>query len=140
MMEDDFPQYPEQQRSPSSPARWAVFVCAAIVVILAFVVMMTSITETEVLLYTILFLPIMILILYVILRWAQGHRIDSTNITEDEEILEPMRHHALPAERAEGLEMYRCPDCGMSFELVNATPVADKIVLCPICNARLYIK
>lgn len=140
MMEDDFPQHSDQYKSQPNLARWMVFASAAIIVLLAFIVMISSISEPEMFVYLILFLPIMILILYTILRWAQGHRIDDTNFSEDEEILEPMRHHALPAERAEGLEMYRCPDCGMSFELVSATPVGDRVVLCPICNARLYIK
>jgi uncharacterized Zn-finger protein len=32
-----------------------------------------------------------------------------------------------------------CPDCGMSFPLLNATRLSENTVLCPVCGARLRV-
>ena len=79
-------------------------------------------------------LPMVIFMIYAAYRWAQGRTIVVTNISQDEEIFAAMNRHALPAVQVGGLEMYRCPDCQITFELANATPVEDKVVLCPTCE------
>jgi DNA-directed RNA polymerase subunit RPC12/RpoP len=136
MMDDNYRE--DVPQGDVSLFRWIVFfVLLALGITLILVVVLTASYE-DVLFYTILLVPGVILFLYTAFRWAQGHSV-SGDTSRDEEIFEPMRHHALPAEQVAGLEMYRCPDCGMSFELANATPVADRVVLCPICNARLFI-
>ena len=58
---------------------------------------------------------------------------------EDAEIFESMRLHAAPAYHVEGLDRYRCSECEMSFELHNAEPVDEKVILCPLCGTRLYL-
>ncbi len=58
---------------------------------------------------------------------------------EDAEIFESMRLHAAPAEHIEGLDRYRCSVCKMSFELDNAEQVDEKVILCPLCGARLFL-
>jgi DNA-directed RNA polymerase subunit RPC12/RpoP len=58
---------------------------------------------------------------------------------EDAKILESMRLHAAPAHHVEGLDRYRCSECEMSFELHNAEPVDEKVVLCPLCGTRLFL-
>jgi DNA-directed RNA polymerase subunit RPC12/RpoP len=58
---------------------------------------------------------------------------------EDAEIFESMRLHAAPAHHVEGLDRYRCSECEMSFELSNAKPVDENVVMCPLCGTRLYI-
>ncbi len=136
MMNDDYRE--DDLQDEVSPFRWAVFLTLlALGITLILGVVLTASYES-ILFYTILLVPGVILFLYIAFRWAQGYSV-SGDTSNDGEIFEPMRHHALPAEQVGGLEMYRCPDCGMSFELANATPIADKVVLCPICSARLFI-
>lgn len=136
MMDDDYRK--DIRHNKTSPLRWIVFfLLLALGATLILVTALTVLYE-DVVFYTILLVPAVVLFLYTAFRWAQGHSI-SSDTSQDEVIFEPMRHHALPAEHVEGLEKYRCPDCGMSFELANATPISDKVVLCPICNARLII-
>ena len=84
--------------------------------------------------------PILVFFIYAAYKWAKGESIAPTDLTEDDRILASMRRHAQTAIPAEGLEMFRCPDCGNTFALVNATPVEDKVVLCPFCDVRLYIE
>jgi DNA-directed RNA polymerase subunit RPC12/RpoP len=142
-MEDDSYYYDDQQRSSPSSGRWLVF---AILVILASISMFAILyvsTAEDYLLTIFWTLPIVIFLLYAAFRWAQGRPIDPTDVTEDDRILDQMRRHALPAERVGDLDMYRCTDCGLSFELSNAMPADDeddKIVHCPFCNTRLIIE
>ena len=141
MIEDDsYDYYGEQQESTTSPGRWIVFV---LLLILGSVTVFGSILTAPpdvYLMYVVLLLPMVVLLLYAAYRWAQGRPIAPTDLDEDARILASMHAHALPAEHVGGIEMYRCPDCGMSFELSNATPVDDGVVLCPFCKTRLYIE
>ena len=141
MIDDDsYDYYGEQQESTTSPGRWIVFV---LLLILGSVTVFGSILTAPpdvYLMYVVLLLPMVVLLLYAAYRWAQGRPIAPTDLDEDARILASMRAHALPAEHVGGIEMYRCPDCGMSFELSNAITVDDRVVLCPFCKTRLYIE
>ena len=140
MMEDGYYDPNEQKKSESSPVRWLVFILLVIFGTVGMVGIIFYAPPEMYLFYVIVYLPIMVFLLYYAFRWAQGRPIAPVDEDEDDRILETMRRHALPAERVSGLEMYRCPDCKSTFELVNATPVEDKVVLCPICKTRLFIE
>ncbi len=131
--------YPEEQTSEVNPLRWVMFFVIMILgAIGVFGIIAFSPTDT-VLFNTFIYLPMYAFFLYATYKWAKGESIAPTNLQEDDRILDTMKHHALTAERVGGLEMYRCPDCQNSFELVNATPLNDNVVLCPFCNTRLFI-
>ncbi len=143
MMEDDSYYYDDQQKSRPSSGRWLVFV---ILVVLASISMfgILYVSTTEDYLLTIFWvLPMVIFLLYAAFRWAQGRSVAPTDVADDDRIFDQMRRHALPAEQVGDLEMYRCTDCGLSFELSNAMPADDeddRIVYCPFCNSRLLIE
>jgi DNA-directed RNA polymerase subunit RPC12/RpoP len=141
-MMDDAPSgyYPEDQEPQSRTMRWIAFVFILVLGVVSFYGLVTTSALENMLFIIIIFGPVLLFFIYAAYRWAQGRDIVHTNQDEDDQLLDEMWHHALPAERVSGLEMYRCPDCGMSFELVNATPVEERVVLCPICGVRLYIK
>ena len=84
--------------------------------------------------------PTVIFMVYIAFRWAQGKPIAPTDRASDERVFDEMRLHALPAEPADGIGVYRCPDCKMSFEPSNAQPVDDRVFLCPFCRVRLFIR
>ena len=128
-----------EQESSSNTLRWVVFVFALILGTALIAITILYFPSEETMLTVVLLVPLLIFMLYAAFRWAQGKTIAPTNESEDDKIIQSMRHHALPAEPVGGLEMFRCPDCGMSFELANAQPVEDKVVLCPTCNVRLFI-
>jgi hypothetical protein len=141
MMEDGpSSYYPDEQASAPSPLRWMVFVVILILGSMSYILMLFSFPVESMLLMIVMFTPMLAFFLYASYRWAQGRPIVTTDLAQDEKILDEMRSHALRAEQVSGLEMFRCPDCGMSFELVNATPVDESVVLCPICGVRLYIR
>ena len=141
MMEDGPDRYyPPEQASEVSPLRWVVFLAIMLLGgIGVYGIIYYSPVDTM-LFNTFIFLPMYVFFLYAAYKWAKGEDIAPTNIEEDDRILDSMKRHALTAERVGGLEMYRCPDCQNSFELVNATPVDSKVVLCPFCDTRLYIE
>ena len=141
MLDDDsYDYYGEPQERKVSPSRWIVFILLLIIGSgLAFGSIVTAPPETY-LLYIVLLVPMVLLGLYCAFRWAQGRPIAPTDVDDDERIFAHMRAHALPAERVADLEMYRCPDCEMSFDISNATSVEERVVLCPICGVRLYIE
>jgi DNA-directed RNA polymerase subunit RPC12/RpoP len=128
-----------QEERPTSPARWVVFVLLTVIGVL--VIYGTLLTSSyEVFFgYTVLMLPLVVLMLCAAFRWAQGHSIAPVDEAQDSEIFASMTHHALPAQQTGGIEMFRCPECGMSFELANATQVEDHVVLCPVCGVRLFL-
>ena len=141
MMEDGPDRYyPPEQPSEVSPMRWVAFVVIMILGAVGVYGIVTISTTDTVLFNTFIFLPMYVFLIYATYKWAKGESIAPTNIQQDDKILDTMKHHALTAERVGGLEMYRCPDCQNSFELVNATPVDNKVVLCPFCNTRLFIE
>jgi DNA-directed RNA polymerase subunit RPC12/RpoP len=141
MMKDDAYGYPDnQQGSSTNLGRWIVFAfVAALAIILTIAIL--SITTAENYIYALFWvLPMVALLLYAAYRWAHGRPIAPTNVAEDDKIFAQMSRHALPAEHVGDLDMYRCPDCGLSFELTNAVVVDEKVVNCPFCNTRLYIE
>ena len=141
MMEDGPDRYyPPEKTSEISPMRWVVFVVIMILGAVGVYGIVAYSTTDTVLFNTFIYLPMYVFFLYAAYKWAKGESIAPTNIQQDDKILDTMKHHALTAERVGGLEMYRCPDCQNSFELVNATPVDNKVVLCPFCNTRLFIE
>ena len=140
-MIEDAPYYDPytEQNKGTSPWRWLAF---GIILILGVVSTggLLFLADPVSMFFLIIFMfPLVIFLIYAAYRWAQGRPIVVTNVSQDEEILSAMRRHALPAEQVGGLEMYRCPDCQITFELANATPVEDKVVLCPTCGTRLFI-
>jgi DNA-directed RNA polymerase subunit RPC12/RpoP len=128
-----------QDERPTSPARWAAFLFLAVIGVLV-IYGTLLVSSYEVFFgYTVLMLPLVVLMLCAAFRWAQGHSIAPVDEAQDSEIFASMTRHALPAQQTGGIEMFRCPECGMSFELANATQVEDHVVLCPVCGARLFI-
>ena len=140
MMNDDYYDDSYQQGNGSNTGRWALFVLILILSILGIYGIIISVPLEFVFLYTFLFIPMIMFLLYATFRWAQGRDIAPTDINEDDQILESMRKHALPTERADLSDTMRCTNCGMSFELINAIPVETDIFLCPFCDTRLHIR
>ncbi len=141
MMNDDY--YDDsyhQQGTGSNMGRWALFVLVLALGILGIYGIIISVPLEFVFLYTFLFIPMIMFLLYATFRWAQGRDIAPTDINEDDQILESMRKHALPTERADLSDTMRCTNCGMSFELINAIPVETDVFLCPFCDTRLHIR
>ncbi len=141
MLDDDsYDYYGEKQEQPTSQFRWVAFVLLLIIgSTLVFGTIVSAPPETY-LLYIVFLVPMVLLSLYCAYRWAQGRPIAPTDIADDDRVLAQMRAHALPAQRVADLEMYRCPSCEMSFDISNATPVEENVVLCPICGTRLFIE
>jgi len=141
MMNDDY--YDDsyhQQGTGSNTGRWALFVLVLILGILGIYGIIISVPLEAIFLYTFLYIPMIVFLLYATFRWAQGRDIATTDINEDDQILESMRKHALPTERTNLNDTMRCTNCGMSFELVNAIPVETDVFLCPFCDTRLHIR
>ncbi|UCE10574.1 MAG: hypothetical protein JSW61_01210 [Candidatus Thorarchaeota archaeon] len=138
MMDDRYPAYHDEEPTSPSPLRW---IALPLIIILgsltAYIIMFGFPADLATPLF-IVSIPMIVLALFAGCRWAQGRSM-GLSTEHDEEIFEGMRRHALPADRV-GLDTIRCTDCGHSFELVNAKPVDDKVVLCPFCDARLYIE
>jgi hypothetical protein len=141
MLDDDsYDYYGDQQEKTVSPSRWVVFILLLIIGSILVFGSIVSAPPEAYLIYIVFLMPMVLLSLYCAYRWAQGRPIAPTDVADDDRILAQMRAHALPAQRVADLEMYRCPDCEMSFDLSNATPVEENVVLCPICETRLYIE
>ena len=140
-MDDDYTgYYDHESESQNNLARWIIF---GFLVVLGFLSLIGFLLTTPIessLFYVFLFFPMLCFLLFAAFQWARGRDIAPANVSEDEKIFETMHYHALPAEPVGGLDMFRCPDCGLSFEVTNATPVDDKIVLCPFCGTRLFIQ
>lgn len=140
MMNDDYYDDSYQQGTGSNTGRWALFGLVLVLGILGIYGIIISVPSEAILLYTFLYIPMIVFLLYATFRWAQGRDIAPTDINEDDRILESMRKHALPTERADFSDTMRCTNCGMSFELVNAIPVETDVFLCPFCDTRLHIR
>jgi predicted Zn finger-like uncharacterized protein len=126
-------------KEQSRCSRWTVFgVLGVLVIIMLFLTFLYSQFETIVP-FSLLAIPIVVFLVHVAYRWASGSSVSDYNSGQDERTLESMRKHALRAERAGGFEMYRCPGCQISFEIVNALPIEDDAVLCPHCGTRLLV-
>ncbi len=140
MMNDDYYDDPYQQNTGSNTGRWLLFGFVLILGVLGIYGIIISVPLEAIFLYTFLYIPITVFLLYATFRWAQGRDIAPTDINEDDRILESMRKHALPTERSNLSDTMRCTNCGMSFELVNAIPVESDVFLCPFCDTRLHIR
>lgn len=136
-MDDDYTPYYEEPSQPTPPWRWCIFVFVTTIIVIMFLQATSAVSPDDIEIYVILLLPTSLFIIWSVYQWSKGRSFETA--TEDDKILETMHHHALPAERVGGPEMFRCPDCGNSFELVNAKPVDDKVVLCPYCDVRLFV-
>jgi len=142
MMEDDSYYHNGQQRPRSSSGRWLVFCFFVVLASISMFGMIITSTAEDYLLTIFWIMPMVIFLLYAACRWAQGRSIAPTDIADDDRIFAQMTRHALPAESVGDLDMYRCPDCGLSFDLNNAMPDAedDRVVHCPFCNTRLFLE
>jgi DNA-directed RNA polymerase subunit RPC12/RpoP len=139
MIEDDYYDPYGSQDQESNSWRWLAFGVILILGVVSTGGFLFLADPTTMFFLIIFMFPMVIFLIYAAYRWAQGRPIVITDVTQDEEIFAAMRRHALPAVQVGGLDMYRCPDCQVTFELVNATPVEDKVVLCPTCGTRLFI-
>ncbi|MHA1952049.1 MAG: hypothetical protein ACW99G_22030 [Candidatus Thorarchaeota archaeon] len=139
MMEDDYYD-PYQQKSGPSPARWLLFILLLILGPLGTIGIAMLAPVDLIFLYMAFYIPMVIFGLYVSYRWAQGRKIDSTDISEDDRILASMRKHALPTKRIPGTDTFRCGNCSNVVDFVNAIPVDTDIVRCPFCDTRLHLQ
>jgi len=140
MMNDDYYDDGYQQGTGPNMGRWVIFALALIIGALGIYGIILSVPLEFVYLYTIFYIPMVVFFLYYTFRWAQGRDVASTDINEDDQILETMRKHALPVERTDLNDTMRCPNCSMMLELVNAVPVETDVFLCPFCDTRLHIR
>ena len=139
MMNDDDYYDPYQQESPTNVGRWVVFVLGLVLGVLGIYGIIILVPLELIYLYMFIYTPMVVFFLYYTFRWAQGRDVAHTDISEDDRILESMRKHAIPVEKADLSDTLRCPNCSMVFELVNATPVETDVFLCPFCDSRLHI-
>jgi uncharacterized protein YbaR (Trm112 family) len=139
MMNDD-PYDSYEQTTAQNTGRWIIFVIALALSVLGIYGIIISTPLEMIFLYTFFYVPIVVFLLYATFRWAQGRSIAPTNISEDDRILASMKQHALPTKSDSLSSMLRCENCGMDFDISNATPVEKDIYLCPKCKTRLHIE
>ena len=140
MMEDEPYHEPYvEQGQGTSIGRWIVFGVILTLGVVSIGGMLFIADPISLYMIMLFMFPMVLFLIYSAYRWAQGRPIIVTDVSQDDEIFAAMHRHALPAVQVGGLEMYRCPDCQITFELANATPVEDKVVLCPTCGTRLFI-
>ncbi len=137
-MEDDYYD-PYQQKTGPSPVRWLLFILLLILGPLGTIGIALLAPADMIPLYMIFYIPMVIFGLYATFRWAQGREIAPTDISEDDQILESMRKHALPTQRIPGTDTFRCGNCNTVFDYVNAIPVDSDVVRCPFCDTRLHL-
>ncbi|MFW9957486.1 MAG: hypothetical protein ACFFCT_05400 [Candidatus Odinarchaeota archaeon] len=138
MNDDSYDSY--QQETSRNTGRWIVFLVALVLGVLGIYGIIISTPLDMIFLYTFLYVPIVIFLLYAAFRWAQGRSIAPTDISEDDKILASMKKHALPVESDSLSGMIGCDNCGMAFDISNATPVEKDVYLCPYCKTRLHIE
>ncbi|MHA1908053.1 MAG: hypothetical protein ACW98Y_12210 [Candidatus Thorarchaeota archaeon] len=148
-MEDRSYHYPDNEESePRKRNPWIILLAVIVVSVLFPVLILNSPFDTvpdfwfgfpfdSITLAIFIFVPMLCLILI----WGCGcnRPLTPEEKLEDAKIIESMRLHAAPAHHVEGLDRYRCSECEMSFELHNAEPVDEKVILCPLCGTRLYL-
>jgi uncharacterized protein YbaR (Trm112 family) len=139
MMNDDSYDPYAQEPTPNR-GKWFVFAVTLVLGVLGIYGIIISTPIESVFLYTFLFVPIVVFLLYATFRWAQGRTIAPTVISEDERILASMRKHALPVESDSLSGMLHCDNCGSDFDIGNAIPVEKDVYLCPHCSTRLHIQ
>lgn len=138
-MNDDYYDPYQQEHSPHQ-GRWLVFFIALFLGVVGIYGIIISIPLDSIFLYMFFYIPMVVFLLYATFRWAQGREIAPTDIKEDDRILESMRKHALPVEDTDLSGMIHCDNCGMDFDIGNATPAEKDVYLCPYCKTRLHIK
>jgi uncharacterized protein YbaR (Trm112 family) len=131
---------PYQQETAPNRGRWLVFVVAMVLGVVGIYGIIISTPIEMIFLYTFLYIPIVIFLLYATFRWAQGRSIAPTDISEDDRILSSMKKHALPVHSESLSGMLHCENCGMDFDIGNAVPVEKDVYLCPYCNTRLHVQ
>ena len=140
MNDDDYYNDQYQQSVRPNMGRWAIFLLVAFLGIAGIYGIIISYPVEAIFWTMFIYFPMVVFLLYYTFRWAQGRDVSGVNRDQDDEILESMRKHAIPIERAELSDTIRCPNCAMMFELVNAIPVETDVFLCPFCNTRLHIR
>ena len=138
MMNDDYYD-PYQQESGPSVGRWLIFGLLLILGPIGVIGATMLMPPEMIFFYMFFYVPMVIFGLYATYRWAQGREIAPTDVSEDDRILDSMRKHALPVQRTPDSGIFRCPDCGNEFQLVNAMPVDVDIIKCPFCDTRLQL-
>lgn len=80
-------------------------------------------------------------LIFLLLAWSGCCGDISSKVEPDleENILHSMQRRALVASKIDGRDIYRCPNCELSFDVENALPVEDDVVLCPFCKNRLIL-
>jgi DNA-directed RNA polymerase subunit RPC12/RpoP len=127
--------------NPSSPTRLGLIAIAMVLILGTLgIIAYAGFSPAEYVLLIVFFLlPMVCVFTWVVYSWARGRPVVPTDLSEDERIFSEMRQRALRAQHVEGPDRYRCPACAESFELSNATPVSDTVVLCPFCGSRLIV-
>lgn len=127
--------------SPPSSSRLGLVAIAMVVILGSLgIVIYAGFSSTDYTLLIVFFLfPMLCTFTWIAYSWARGRPVVPTDVSDDERIFSEMRQRALRAQHVGGLDRYRCPACTESFELPNATPVSDTVVLCPFCASRLII-
>jgi hypothetical protein len=137
MNSDDYDPY--QQETGSSIGRWLVFGLLLILGPIGVIGATMLMPPEMIYFYMFFYVPMVVFGLYATYRWAQGRSIAATDVSEDDQILDSMRKHALPVQKTPHSDIFGCPNCGNQFNYVNATPVDVDIVLCPFCDTRLHL-
>jgi DNA-directed RNA polymerase subunit RPC12/RpoP len=122
-----------------STGRWIVFVVLVILGLVPTYGTLVYSTSDSGLFSAFLIVPMVLLMLFAAYRWAQGRPVAPVDDSSDKKIFDSMTRHALPAEHVGSIDMLRCPQCGLSFQTTNATPVEDEVVFCPGCGTRLFV-
>jgi DNA-directed RNA polymerase subunit RPC12/RpoP len=127
--------------NPSPPTRLGLIAMAMVLILgILGIIVYAGFSSSEYVLLIVFFLfPMVCVFTWIAYSWARGRPIAPTELSEDERIFSEMHQRALRAQQVDGLDGYRCPACTESFELSNATPVSDTVVLCPFCGSRLIV-
>ncbi len=142
-MEDrSYDQYDEPTRTPTSYGKWALALIGVIIIMVSiYFTVAFPLIDTEI--YSILLvmtiIPMACFGMYIVCAWACGRPLGQTDLNQDARIFQEMRLRASRAEPIDGIDWYRCPNCKEAFEMSNAKPVDEKVVLCPFCDSRLII-
>ena len=140
--ERSYDQYePPEARSTN----YSKVIIAVVVIIVAtigvYLSVIVPLVDSEVYLILIVsfLVPMFCLLSFTACMWARGSSMVRTDPHEDALIFEEMHLRASRAQPMGGNDWYRCPECTEAFELSNAKPVDEKVVLCPFCDSRLLI-
>ncbi|NWF97157.1 MAG: hypothetical protein HXY34_13535 [Candidatus Thorarchaeota archaeon] len=137
-MMDETPHRGDAGNDTKQCCAWGTFVMA--VVLGVAILTIVSLMSFEYWLAFWVVPPMVIFLICITFQWARGCPFARVDRGADERAFEEMRLHALPAETTDGIGVYRCPDCGMSFDLSNARPMDEKVFLCPFCGVRLFTR